>query len=277
MADRVAKAKAEVARVEAARVAELKRLEDEKLAALAAVEQKQWDVVATFPPSVLATLPPSVLATLPASILATLPPFSNTIGMSLQWLPGGPNGLFSIGVYEVSQEQYKAVMGTNPSRTERAQNPVDHVSWDDAVEFCLKLSALPAEKAARRVYRLPTQAEWEYACRAGTTTLYSFGDDDRQLADYGWFGGNSDGFQSHPVGQKKPNGWGLYDMHGNVWEWCSDRDKTGFSTLDSRCYARGGGGTLSAEFCRSARWSTWDAQTRDDSIGFRVALSPSGQ
>ena len=249
------------ARVEVARVAELERVE--KLAALAAAEQKQWDVVATFPPSVLATLPPS--------IWATLPPFSNTIGMSFRSLPAGPNGLFSIGVYEVSQEQYEAVMGTNPSDTNGKQNPVDNVSWDDAVAYCAKLSSLPAEAAAGRVYRLPTEAEWDYACRAGTTTFYSFGDDERQLVDYAWFNENSGGSGSHPVGQKKPNGFGLYDMHGNEWEWCSDIE-------GSNRVSRGGSSDSGVESCRTANRLTSGPTLRTFLDGFRLAWSfPSGQ
>jgi len=128
---------------------------------------------------------------------------------------------FEIGVYEVTQKQYESVMGTNPSEFKGPDNPVERVSWEAAVEFCRKLSEMPTEKAAGYSYRLPTEAEWEYACRAGTTTLFSFGDDKSLLGDYGWFSKNSDG-RTHPVGTKRPNPWGLYDMHGNAYEWCQD-------------------------------------------------------
>jgi formylglycine-generating enzyme required for sulfatase activity len=96
-------------------------------------------------------------------------------------------------------------MGTNPSKFKAPQNPVEQVSWTDAVEFCRKLSELPSEKSAGYVYRLPTEAEWEYACRAGTTTAYSFGDSGSRLGDYAWYDKNS-GKTTHPVGGKKPNG-----------------------------------------------------------------------
>jgi formylglycine-generating enzyme required for sulfatase activity len=191
--------------------------------------------------------------------------------MSFRSLPAGPNGLFSIGVYEVSQEQYEAVMGTNPSDTNGKQNPVDNVSWDDAVAYCAKLSSLPAEAAAGRVYRLPTEAEWDYACRAGTTTFYSFGDDERQLVDYAWFNENSGGSGSHPVGQKKPNGFGLYDMHGNEWEWCSDIE-------GSNRVSRGGSSDSGVESCRTANRLTSGPTLRTFLDGFRLAWSfPSGQ
>jgi formylglycine-generating enzyme required for sulfatase activity len=152
---------------------------------------------------------------------------------SLRFPPEGPQRRvtisrpFYLGVYEVTQGQYKGVMGKNPSKFDAAngggpEHPVDMVSWTDAVEFCRLLSEQPAEKNAGRVYRLPTEAEWEYACRAGTDTRYSFGDEPDELAPWAWFKDNANG-RSHPVGQLPANAWGLHDMHGNVWEWCADR------------------------------------------------------
>ena len=178
---------------------------------------------------------------LEADRVAAVPPFKNTIGMSFKRLSGNPGGAFSIGVHEVTQSEYESVMGVNPSWFKGANNPVESVSWVDAVAFCVKLSSLPAEVAAGRVYRLPTEAEWEYACRAGTTTAYSFGDDEKDLEKYAWFGVNS-GNLTHEVGKKLPNGWGLYDMHGNLWEWCSDADGS----------RRGGSWGDNTFLCRSA-------------------------
>ena len=132
---------------------------------------------------------------------------------------------FYLGACEVTQQQFSAVMTSRPWDgkplvTEGENYAASYISWDDATEFCKRLS----DKEGVR-YRLPTEAEWEYACRAGTTTAFSFGDDGSQLVEHAWFDRNAyaDGEQyPHRVGQLQPNPWGLYDMHGNVWEWCAD-------------------------------------------------------
>ncbi len=209
---------------------------------------------------------------------------------------------YYLGVYEVTQAQYEKVMGSNPSvfqgdimaelhpqtgcvvkDVDSSNHPVDQVSWDDAVEFCRKLSALPEEKAAGRVYRLPTEAEWEYACRAGGQTAFSFGDSVKSLEDYAWFKDNS-GDKPHAVGEKKSNAWGLYDMHGNIWEWCSDwntaypqgavTDPVGPKEGSYRV-SRSGGWDYGAANCRSSYRSGLIPALRILDYGFRVALSPS--
>lgn len=142
---------------------------------------------------------------------------------------------FAIGKYPVTQAQYEAVMGTNPSYFKNnLQNPVENITWNDAQAFCKKLSGM-----TNKNYRLPTEAEWEYACRAGTTTDYYFGDDENQLGDYAWFDGNSNN-TTHPVGQFSPNTFGLYDMHGNVHEWCQEVVMRGGSWRDGSnyCFSR---------------------------------------
>ena len=187
---------------------------------------------------------------------------------------------FAIGKYPVTQAQYQAVMGTNPSYFKNnPQNPVENVSWDDAQAFCQKLSQITG-----KTYRLPTEAEWEYACRAGTTTDYYFGDYfDDCLKDYAWYYGNSQD-KTHPVGQKKPNGWGLYDMSGNVWEWCADtwHDNYDSAPTDGSAWIengndnlpplRGGSWLNFPNGCRSAYrcWVSPD-YLNDFDLGFRVA------
>jgi eukaryotic-like serine/threonine-protein kinase len=228
---------------------------------------------------------------------------NNSIGMKLVLIPAGefmmgsPEGdssrfsdeqpqhlvritkAYYLGVTEVTQTQYERVMGTNPSKFKGAQLPVEMVPWEDAVEFCRKLS----EKEGR-TYRLPTEAEWEHACRAGSQTKWSFGDEESRLGEYAWYDSNSYR-TTHPVGEKKPNAWGLYDMHGNVWEWCSDwkgeyasiavDDPTGATAGSLRVF-RGGSWYSSAGGCRSAfrLWHT--SGSRYYYLGFRVASSSVG-
>ncbi len=189
---------------------------------------------------------------------------------------------FYLSSHEVTQEQYEQVMGKNPSYHNGMDKPVDTVSWQDAVEFCGKLSD---EEGVE--YRLPTEAEWEYACREGTTTAYSFGDDVSGLGEYAWHIGNSNS-TTHPVGGLKPNAWGLFDMHGNVFEWCQDwygpyeslqvvSDPTGAASGHYRVL-RGGAFVDLPRLVRAADRHTDQPGSRYHLIGFRLArtypLSP---
>ena len=172
---------------------------------------------------------------------------------------------FYMGMYEVTQAEYEQVMGENPSMhprltvsqiieqaddpsrgPNRSRLPVESVSWADAVEFCDRLSAMQRERGGGRAYRLPTEAEWEYGCRAGTTTAYPFGDDASRLRHNAWFKENSGDVGVHEAGLKRPNPFGLYDMNGNVWE------------------------------CRSASRSRRLPELRHDELGFRVVCTQIG-
>ena len=171
--------------------------------------------------------------------------------------------------------------------------PATYVSFFDAVEFCETLTDLERKAGklkANEEYRLPTEAQWEYACRAGTTTAFSFGDDVSTFGEYGWFSGNTVDANSgeqyaRKFGIKKPNPWGLFDMHGNVWEWCSD----GFGTTlsggtdpvgpngGSNRVIRGGNWWSRPDDCRSARRNGSVPSSRNSLLGFRVARSQSAQ
>jgi len=189
---------------------------------------------------------------------------------------------FYLGVHEVTQQQYEKVMGTNPSSYKGDTKPVEMVNWDEAVAFCGKLSD---EEGVE--YRLPTEAEWEYACRAGTTTVYSFGDDASGIGEYAWHSGNSN--STHPVGELKPNPWGLFDMHGNVYEWCQDlygpykrlqvvSDPIGPASGDHGRVLRGGAFFVQPLIVRAANRDGIRPVNRLPIIGFRLArtypLSP---
>ena len=226
--------------------------------------------------------------------------FANSIGMEFVLIPAGEFDMgslsneagryeqegpvhhvniskaFYIGKYEVTQKQWRDVMGSSPSSFKGDNLPVEQVTWDDVQDFIKKLN----EKDGGNKYRLPTEAEWEYVARAGTTTRYSFGDDESKLGDYAWYDSNS-GNKTHEVGQKKPNPWGLYDMHGNVNEWVLDKlhgnyngAPTDGSTWENQGYPifvfRGGSWLFYAGDCRSAFRSGVVAAAKRGDFGFRL-------
>ncbi len=187
---------------------------------------------------------------------------------------------FYLGETEVTQAQWEAVMGSNPSQFKGPNRPVEQVSWDDCVLFCQKLTQ--RERAAGRlgpkqVYRLPTEAEWEYACRAGSRGEFCFGNDESKLGLYAWYEGNS-GRETHEVGTKRANAWGLSDMHGNAWEWCADwcgsypgGDPTGAGVRASRV-VRGCSWVGHARPCRSAARNGDLPVSRYHFLGLRLAV-----
>jgi eukaryotic-like serine/threonine-protein kinase len=178
-----------------------------------------------------------------------------------------------MGKYAVTQAQWESVMGNNPSHFKGHNLPVETVSWDDCQEFIRRLKAI----GDGYTYRLPTEAEWEYACRAGTTGDYA-----GNLDAFGWYEKNS-GDETHPVGQKEPNAWGLYDMHGNVWEWCADwygtylsysvTNPTGPSSGSLRV-RRGGSWGGTAAYCRAAARSRNSPGARRNYLGLRLVRLP---
>jgi formylglycine-generating enzyme required for sulfatase activity len=202
----------------------------------------------------------------------------------------------------VTQVEYERVMGENPSRWKAENNPVEQVRWSDAVRYCNKRSRQEGFQPCYDLetwecdfeangYRLPTEAEWEYACRAGTKTAYFFGDSASKLSDYAWFEDNAGG-RPQPVGGKPANPWGLYDMHGNLWQWCNDfyqvdyyqqsaeNDPRGPKTGENKV-VRGGAWKFSADSCRSGYRYNENPGYADvcfgyDIYGFRCVRNASG-
>jgi len=246
-----------------------------------------------------------VVCMFPASAVVQTRPqkITNSIGMDFVLIPAGsfkmgadPNfeesspdetprhrvsisKAFYLAKTEVTQEQWVAIMGSNPSEYKGRQNPVENVSWNDVQEFIRRLNA----KEGSNVYRLPTEAEWEYACRAGSTGTYSFGDDKGDLGTYAWFDENS-GERTHPVATKRANAWGLYDMHGNVMEWVQDwygetyyssspsTDPRGPASGSTRV-VRGGSWDFDAGFVLAAPRIRVAPGVRYAGLGFRLARS----
>ena len=236
---------------------------------------------------------------------------TNSIGMKLAWIPAGEFLMgspdsddeilgnekpqyrvritrpFRLGVYEVTQREWISVVGTTPWKGDRLvkqgdRYPTTNVKWTEAVEFCQTLSGkerrngrLPAGES----YRMPTETEWEYACRAGSATRYYFGDAEGSLDNYEWFAKNAwyaGEKHAHEVGHKRRNAWGLFDMHGNVRERCSDQPREGPMRGTYRI-VRGGSYRDLPRFCQSA-YRYWDSDaSRGDNIGFRVVrtIAPS--
>ena len=241
--------------------------------------------------------------------------FTNSIGIKLMLIPKGKfimgspetekqretretqhevtiSQNFYMGATEVTQAQWQKVMGNKPSFFKGDELPVEQISWEEAVEFCKQLSEMPEDKKAGRKYHLPTEAEWEYACRAGTTTPFYFGSqlNGRQANcdGTGPYGTNIKGpflEKTSPVGKYPANAWDLYDMHGNVWEWCSDwygeypsgsvTDPSGPATGSNRVL-RGSCWGILAVACRSAKRYSAPSSGRSVNIGFRVAMTSSG-
>ena len=184
-----------------------------------------------------------------------------------------PGKNFKMGKYEVTQAQWQAVMGDNPSHFKDADNPVEKVSWNDCKKFLEKLNSMPEVKASGLTFRLPTEKEWEYACRAGSTGDYCKLADGTEitestLGEVAWYVDNS-GRKTHPVGQKKPNAFGLYDMHGNVWEWCEDLYQAGNSSR----VRRGGSWSNLSGLCAAGNRVSYGPDSRFNRLGFRLAAS----
>ncbi|MDR0789162.1 MAG: formylglycine-generating enzyme family protein [Bacteroidales bacterium] len=192
----------------------------------------------------------------------------NPDGIEMVYVEGTGSGIteiqgFYIGKYEVTQAQWEAVMGNNPSSFKNPNNPVEKVSWDDVKSFISKLNSMTG-----RNYRLPTEKEWAYAANEGNLNSSYEYSGSNAIGEVAWYDGNS-GYTAHPVGQKKPNALGIYDMSGNVWEWCEDCSD---SNCSYRVY-RGGGWGNSAPGVRVSYRNFFSPSHRDNNLGFRLVCS----
>jgi sulfatase modifying factor 1 len=275
------------------------------------MQQQQFDaaleILGTITPQQQTSSTAALSQTIEEKVLLANAPITNAIGMKFNKIPAGSflmgspadeigrtkdeyqhkvtiSKSFYMQTTEVTQGQWKAVMGTEPwkGKTYVKEGPdyaASYVNWDDAVAYCKKLS----EKEGK-TYRLPTEAEWEYACRAGTKTTWSFGDEEKELGDYAWYDKNAGDIgerYAHQVGLKKPNAFGLYDMHGNVFEWCRDcyggayykssrkKDPEGPTPNPTRV-SRGGSWYRNTRSSRSANRNGLVADFRSDHFGFRL-------
>lgn len=178
---------------------------------------------------------------------------------------------FWCGKYEVTQEQWECAMGHNPAHFKGNQKPLENVNWKECQEFCRKLEM-----------KLLSEAQWEYTCRSGTTQRFYCGEEETDLLSFAWFGSNAL-HQTHPVGEKKPNAWKIYDMHGNIWEWCEDSysvhsgefivDPSSQETATLYRVSRGGSWIYAADRCRSAIRRGVRVTARYNDLGFRVCKS----
>ncbi|MCL4205616.1 MAG: formylglycine-generating enzyme family protein, partial [Pirellulaceae bacterium] len=266
------------------------------------------DRLSSIPGDILARLPVDQLVLLPSEILLKLPPFRNSLGIMFRLIPAGEFLMgsdsvasmahtdekpqhrvritkpFYLGVFPVTKAEYLQVVRSNPYPGQRDdRHPITYVSWDHAEEFCRRLSDQEGV-----TYSLPTEAQWEYACRAGSAGCWCFGNDESLLRQYAWYKENA-GKRPHLVGQRKPNAWGLHDMHGNVWECCSDRWDENYyrqfagqlavdphgPTAGSHRVIRGGCWRDGAWVCRAAYREKNLPSDQDFELGFRLARAVS--